>query len=316
MKKSFLLFFVLAVLLAVFGIFAAAAESALFGEYELTSMNYGGTEMDPGAMGMSAVLTLNEDGTGSLTMNGAPNELPKWTDDGATVTLYNSSGDALACSYADGIITLEMGENYYWYFMHESVNPNAGKPASMLSKIFNDIDPMAGAHLSYEYHSDYLDSTSVFDVHAKDGAYFSLRTTRAGGYENVNANCFLDGTVYLLYPAEKRGSAATTVSLSMLNNNLLLLDDCYKAMQSRVLRKDFTVEERELDGKKFTVEVFPASGSTAESAFYFDETGKLAHILEGAPAAMPDLGQTFYTIHSFDDVVDVSLFDISGYTIE
>ena len=102
----------------------------------------------------------------------------------------------------------------------------------------------------------------------------------------------------------------------MLNNNLLLLDDCYKAMQSRVLRKDFTVEERELDGKKFTVEVFPASGSTAESAFYFDETGKLAHILEGAPAAMPDLGQTFYTIHSFDDVVDVSLFDISGYTIE
>ncbi len=316
MKKSFLLFFALAVLLAFFGMFPAAADSVLFGEYELTSMMYGGTEMDPGSMGMSAVLTLNEDGTGSLTMNGAPNELPKWTDDGAVVTLYNSSGDALACSYADGIITLEMGENYYWYFMHESVNPNAGKPASMLSKLFEEIDPMEGAHLSYEYHSDYLDSTSIFDVHAKDGAYFSLKTTMVSGHEGVKAECFLDGTVYVLYPAEKRGSAAATVSLSMLNNNVLLLDDCYKAMQSRVLRKDFTVEERELDGKKITAEVFPASGNSPEAVFYYDETGKLIHILEGAPAAMPDLGETFYTINSFDDVVDVSLFDISGYTIE
>ena len=135
-------------------------------------MLYGETEMDPGSMGMSAILMLNEDGTGSLTMNGGVNELPKWTDDGTTVTLYNTNGDAIPCTFADGIITLEMGENYYWYFMHESINPNAGKPASMLSKIIDELDPGKGAHLSYEYHSDYLDSTSIFDVNAKDAAYF------------------------------------------------------------------------------------------------------------------------------------------------
>ena len=316
MKKSFLLFIVLTLSLAVFGNFPAAGDSALFGVYDLTTMMYGGTEMDPGSMGMSAELMLNEDGTGSLTMNGAPSELPKWTDDGGTVTLYNANGDALPCAYADGIITLEMGENYYWYFMHESVNPNAGKPASMLSKLFDEIDPMAGAHLSYEYHADYLDSTSIFDVHAKDGAYFSLRTTIVSGHEGVKAECFLDGTVYVLYPDENRGSVATTVSLSMLNNNVLMLDDCYKAMHSRILRKDYTVEERELDGKKYTAEVFPTSGNSPEAVFYYDETGKLTHILEGAPVIMPDMGETFYTIHSFDDAVDSSLFDLSGYTIE
>lgn len=316
MNKRFLSLFVFTLIISLGCLFPAGAETALTGEYELTSMLYGGTEMDPGSMGMSAILMLNEDGTGSLTMNGGVNELPKWTDDGTTVTLYNTNGDALPCSFADGIITLEMGENYYWYFTHESINPNAGKPASMLSKIIDELDPGKGAHLSYEYHSDYLDSTSIFDVNAKDAAYFSLRTTKSSGLESVNATCFLDDTVYMLYPEEKRGSVVTTVSLSMLNNNVLLLDDCYKEMQGCAMRKDFTVEEREIDGKRFTAEVFPANAAAAETVFYFDDAGKLIHIWVGAPAVMPELGETFYTIHSFDETVDEALFDISGYTIE
>lgn len=318
MKKSVLLSIVFTLLLTVFGIFPSAAESALTGEYELLSMSYSGSEMNPASMGMSASLTLNENGTGLLIMNGGVNELPKWKDDGTTVTLYNANGDALPCSYADGIITLEMSDNYYWYFYHESVNPNAGKEAFILSKVFDEIDPMEGAHLSYEYHSDYMDYIAVYEVNAKGGAYSSLETSKISGssHESVSATCFLDNTVYKVYPAEKRGSVVMNVSLSMLNNNALMLDDLYKLMRSNTLRKDYTVEEREANGKKFTAEVFPASGNTAEAAFYFDETGKLVHILEGAPVLMPDLGEKFYTIHSIDDGVDTSLFDLSGYTIE
>ena len=318
MKKTVLLSAVFALCLTIFGVFPSSADSALTGEYELVSMDYSGNEMNPASMGMSASLTLNEDGSGSLVMNGAANELPKWTDDGTTVTLYNANGDALPCSYADGIITLEMGENYYWYFWHESVNPNAGKAASMLSKVFDEIDPVGGAHLSYEYHSDYMDYTVIHEVNAKDGAYSSLETSKISGssHESVSATCFLNDTVYKLYPAEKRGSVVMSVSLSMLNNNALMLDDCYKLMRSNTLRKDYTVEERELNGKKYTAEVFPASGNTAEAAFYFDENGKLVYILDGAPVLKPDLGERLYTIYSFDDNADTSLFDLSEYTIE
>ena len=318
MKKYVLLSVVFALLLTIFGVFPSSAESALTGEYELTSRVYSGTEMNPASMGISASLTLNENGTGSLIMNGAANELPKWTDDGTTVTLYNANGDALPCSYADGIITLEMGENYYWYFWHESVNPNAGKAASTLSKVFDEIDPIKGAHLSYEYHSDYMDYTVNYEVTAKDGAYSSLETSKVSGssHESVSATCFLNDTVYSIKPAEKQGKVVMSISLSMLNNNPLMLDDCYKLMRSNIIRKDYTVEERELNGKKFTAEVFPATGNMAEVVFYYDETGKLVHILDGAPLLMPDLGERLYTIYSFDDNVDTSLFDISGYTIE
>lgn len=318
MKKVILLSVVFAIFLTVFGVFPSSAESILTGEYELISMSYAGSEMNPASMGISALLTLNENGTGSLIMNGAENELPKWTDDGTTVTLYNTGGDAVPCSYADGIITLEMSENYYWYFYHESVNPNAGKAASMLSKVFDEIDPVAGAHLSYEHHSDYMDYTVIHEVNAKGSSYSSLETSRVSGlnHESVSATCFLNDTLYSIKPAEKQGKVVMSISLSMLNNNTLMLDDCYKLMRGNTLRKDYTVEEREVNGKKYTTEVFPASGNTAEAAFYFDETGKLVYILEGAPVLMPDLGEKFYTIYSFDDNIDTSLFDLSEYTIE
>ena len=318
MKKIVLLSVVFALLFTIFGIFPSSAESALTGEYELISMSYAGSEMNPASMGMNALLTLNENGTGSLVMNGAANDLPKWTDEGETVTLYNTGGDALPCSYADGIITLEMGENYYWYFYHESVNPNAGKAASMLTKVLDKIDPIEGAHLSYEYHSDYMNYTEVHEVNAQGGKYSSLETSKVSGsgYESVSATCFLNDTVYKLKPEEKRGSVLMSVSLSLLNNNALMLDDCYKMMHSNALRKDYTLEEREVDGNKFTAEVFPEIGNTSEAAFYFDETGKLVHILDGAPVLMPSLGERLYTIHSIDDMIDTSLFDLSEYTIE
>ena len=75
-------------------------------------------------------------------------------------------------------------------------------------------------------------------------------------------------------------------------------------------------EEREVEGKKYAVEVFPASDYQGETGFYFDENGKLAYVqqlpLENASV---DIGESFYTIHTMDTAVDEKLLDASGYKL-
>ena len=316
MNNKLLSFILITLFISICGTAVCSAENVLSGEYELITISYNGSEMNPGSMSISSFLKLNEDGSGVLSMNGGDTEITKWTAGEGTVSLFNTEGVALECGYDNGILALEMGENYYWNYYHESINPNAGKEASRLIKVLEDIDAAAGAHISYKCHTDYLDAASVVDVHTKDSSYYSKETMIVSGHESVKANAFIDDTMYLLYPDKLTGSVVMTISLKLLDNNVLMLDDCYKAVFGRALRKDYTVEERDIDGKKYTVEVFPADGVSEGAAFYFDENDQLIHILKDAPAAMPSLGETFYTINSIDKAADESLFDLSAYTIE
>ena len=160
-----------------------------------------------------------------------------------------------------------------------------------------------------------MDSTSILDVQAKDGQYYSLRTTKAGGYEQLSATLYKDGKSYVLYPDEKRGNVALAYSSSLLTDNILLMDELFKDIYTCAFRKDFTEETRELEGVRYTAEVFPAQDYSAETVFFYDDAGKLVHVLKGAPVIMPDLGETFYTVRAIDGKVDEALFDISGYTI-
>ena len=289
------------------------------GVYTLYSIEYGGKQTKPSDFSLSAVLTLKEDGTGALALNGSENPLPKWEEADGTITLYNANGDALACAVQDGIITIEMGQDYYWYLAHEGTGiadaDAARRYESMLYALCESIDGSAGAHLSYECHTDYMDSTSVFDVHARDGIFYSGRITKAGGYERQSATFFKDGAVYMLYPKELKGSIATETSSSIITGNPLLLDDLYQLVYTMAQRGDYTVEKRELEGESFTVEVFPATAYKPEAAFYFTEEGDLAYILEGASPLTPDMGETAYTIRAIDTETDDTLFDISGYKI-
>jgi hypothetical protein len=313
MKKAFSLVLALTLLLVPLCIRAEAAGPSadeLAGTYYLFSLEYAGQEMQPSEMNMSASIELRKDGTASLEMNGNASALPKWTVEEDSVTLWNDAGDPLECAFQDGVITLDMGGGYFMFFSRDGAAPD-----SRLYKLYKEIDANAGSHLSYEFHSDYLDSTSVFDVHARDGKYFSKRVTKAKGLEQMNATCFLDGTAYVLYPDELRGNVATTTSSGIIKNNVLMMDDLYKAVYARAQRTDFSVETRELDGKTFTVEVFPATAYKEEAAFYFDEAGQLIHVTEAAPKLAPEMGETFYTVHKIDTAVDDSLFDLCAYTI-
>jgi len=292
-----------------------AEPASLYGDYILYSMVYSETQMNPGSMGITSIITLNEDGTGAMDMNGGTTPLAKWTLDGETITLVNQNGDEMPCGFTNGIIALEMSENYIWYYAHESL-PEAGNPEpSHLSEVFEKIDAAEGAHLQYEYSVDYMNSISVFDVHAKDGSFYSLRTTKLGARESHTVICFLENTAYDLYPDDKTGSVVAELSTDVIAGDVLMLDDLYKAIHGCALRRDFTEETREIDGVSYKVEFFPGSGFDTDAAFYYDEQGNLVHILTGVSAMNPDLGDIFYTIHGIGTDFDSSLFDISGYTI-
>lgn len=300
---------------------AAAPEGGAAGEYTLFTIEMMGEQKAPESMGLTGSLSLNPDGSGVFILYGMEENITKWEEKDGVLTLINGEGSPLELKLADGIVEMEAGAGLYLYFARADVD-TAGfttgghTPDTKLYQAFRGIDAKTGAHLSYEYHSDYMDSTSIFDVHAKGDSFFSLRTTKVSGYEQLSATAFLDGTSYMLYPNEKRGSAVISVSLSMLQDNVLLLDDCYKTLYQSAMRTDCTEQTRELDGVAYSVEVFPAEDYTPETAFYFDDSGKLVHILQGAPVLMPDVGETFYTIRAVDTAADESLFDLSGYTIE
>ena len=290
----------------------------LFGTYTLYSVEMNGVTVDPAEASVSASFQLNEDYTGSLIVNDSEAPIPNWEEDNGKITLYNENGDPLECEVLDGIMTIEMGDNYYWYLAHEATGITADSSKSKDSLIYavcEKIDANAGAHLSYEYHSDYMDSTSVFDVHAKDGILYSAKTVKVSGAEGLTVTFFKDGTAYVLDPDDMTGMVATTTSSGIAQDNVLLLDDLYQEIYMMSKRGNYETETREVDGTEYQVEVFPATDYSPETAFYFDADGTLVHVLRGAPVSMPDLGERFYTIHSIDTDVDESLFDISGYEI-
>jgi hypothetical protein len=191
------------------------------------------------------------------------------------------------------------------------------EPDSMLYALYSGLDTRAGIHLNYDMHTDYLDADMSYDVHGKDGVYYSLRTTLVSGFENSLVTFFRDGTAYNLYPDDMTGIVATTTTSSYIMDNIMLMDHLLSDLHSYGQRKDYTQETRDLDGVSYTVELFPERGNTPEAAFYFKDDGQLAFCFKGAPVVETavEIGETAYTIHTIDQAVNEDLFDISGYTI-
>lgn len=310
MKRSIAILLTLVFLLTLCPVQTLAADPAA-GTYSLFTLEMGGKEMDPALVGLTeGSIVLSEDGTGTFSMNGEEEHIAAWSVEGNAVSASNDAGSVLTFTLEDGVLKMDLGGGAYLYF-----TPGGHGPLSRVSELYRSIDAAAGAHLDYEYHSDYMDSTSIFDVHAGGGRYYSLRTTKMDGVESLSATLYLDGKCYNLYPDEKRGSLAVAYSSSLLADNILLMDELFKDLYGCAFRKDFSEEKREIDGVSYTVEVFPAVDYNAEIAFYFDDAGQLVHVLKGAPVIMPELGETFYTVRGIDGAVNEALFDITGYEI-
>ena len=192
----------------------------------------------------------------------------------------------------------------------------AGAEGSMLDAVYAGMDAGTGTHLVYSIViSSMSDIVPVRDVHAKAGSFYSMETSSLYGYTFRSGECFLEDTAYSLNPENMEARVATTVSSSIIKNNVLQLDDLYRVIAKRAGRTDYTTETRDVEGKACTAEVYPEKGNDAEAVFCFDESGNLVFVVEGAPPVMPSIGETFYTVKKIDADVDESLFDISAYTV-
>ena len=292
----------------------------LTGLYNLYAVKLSGEQKSPISMSLSSTLSLLEDGTGTLIVNGGETQISKWEEADGIISLTNTRGDVMECTVEDGFISLQMAEDYFWLYAHEAtgiVDEEAARmAASMVHALYESIDGNSGAHLNYEFHTDYMDATSVRDVHARNGIYCSARTLESGGVSTSEASAFQDGTAYVLHPDKKTGKVATTTGSPMIWGNVLLLDDLYQELFAAAQRGDYTVETRDVDGISYSCEVFPATAFKAETVFCFDASGALIHVLQGPSPVAPDTGDITYTIHAIDTAVDDALLDFSGYTIE
>lgn len=290
------------------------------GLYNLYAVEISGEQRSPTSLSVSSTISLLDDGTGVISVNGGETPFSKWEEADGTLSLTSEDGEVVECTVEDGFITLQMAEDYYWLFAHEAtgvVDEEAARmAASKVHALYERIDGNSGAHLNYEFHTDYLDATSIRDVHARNGIYYSARTVETGGVSVPSASGFQDGTAYVLYPDKKTGTVATTTGSSLISGNVLLLDELYQEIYAMAQRGDYTVETREVDGVSYTCEVFPESSYEAETVFCYDEAGTLVHVLKAPSPMFPDLGETVYTIHAIDASVDDALLDFSGYTIE
>ena len=308
------------------------------GEYTVFGMRNEGLLAEASALGLSSSLTLNESG-GSMTMDEDSMEIKEWTRAGDIITIVMADNSSADGTIHDGIIELDIygtGDLVLYYARegadissYELLSPEdllqkiserekENAPDSKTGSLLKAIDPAAGAHLNYSVRNDYMDSVRDYDVHEKDGVFYSFRTLNVAGYKDSIATFFKDGAAYTLYPEQKTGILATESSSTILKNNILMLDDLYKLISTRGVRTDFTTGTREVGGVTYEVEVFPAESEyETETAFYYDSEGRLAYCLESAQVVdTMELGESFYTINVIDDAVDETLFDISGYTIE
>ena len=306
------------------------------GEYNIFAVRNEGYTISASEMEIEGTMTLSPDGTGSITMMGESMDITSWTaQDGAfTVTLADES--TAGGNARGGIVELDIygtgdmlmifaqekaDTSSYTLLTFEEVKEQilaaeeANKTA--LGLVLGGIDPVAGAHLRYQRRINALDTVQEYDVYAKDGVYYSARTTKTAGAQSTVITFIKDGKVYNLYPDKKTGNYVTDLPLSITNENILLMDDLYSEMRMTSMRTDHVEEEREIEGASFPAEVYPQTDYDPETVFYFADDGSLAYCYTAAPVveSAAYIGDILYTVESIDGEVDESLFDISSYEI-
>ena len=308
--------------------------SSLEGEYTVFAVQTEGYLVEPDVLEIASTLTLTADGSGFMTIGDEAMDIRSWTAESGMLTVVLADDSSAQAAVRSGVLELDIwgdggmilcyareGTDISAYdpmTLEELMEAlEADAPDSRLRALWESLDTETGVHMRYDLHTEFMDADQSIDVHGKDGVYYSRRTTTVSGFENTVITFFRDGTAYNLFPKDMTGVIATTTTSSIVSDNVMRLDALYSAIWNRAQESDYSVETREMDGVTYTVEVFPASEYQAESAFYFDSRGQLAYYIEGAPVidTVVEIGELVYTIHTIDDAVDETLFDISGYDI-
>lgn len=332
MKKRFLfLCLIVAVCLCALG---AAAEGV--GGYELFAVSMQGYTMVPEALGMTSAIGLTEDGHGFITMNDESTDIASWTLEGETFSLLLTDGSSSGGVLRNGVVELDLngdGEIILYYATPEAdtsayavlsveefwaqyaADQAASLPDSRLYALARGMDSSAGVRLVYSVHQDYMDADQRYTVQGRGAMSYSRRVTSALGVEGGLTELFLDGTAYHLDSEAGTAKKVTSVEPGIIQD-ALMMNSLYSAILQNAARTDYTEETREVDGRSYAVEVYPAPNEyQAACAFYFDEAGRLAYCEEKHPDSAVQLGTSFYTVEAIDGEVDDALFSLEGYTV-
>ncbi|MBR2667070.1 MAG: hypothetical protein IKD96_02790 [Oscillospiraceae bacterium] len=93
---------------------APEGESAA-GEYTLFAVETYGYTVDPAALEMTSVLTLDADGTGYLTLDDDGGDISEWTVDGENISV-TSGVDTMVGTIHDGIVILDFDYGNILYY--------------------------------------------------------------------------------------------------------------------------------------------------------------------------------------------------------
>ena len=307
------------------------------GEYTIFAVRNEGYTVSSTEMEIESTMSLLAEGTGSLTLMGDTIDITSWSSEDGAFNLSLADGTVTGGNARGGIIELDIygtGDMLLIYAQEKADTSSytlltidevkeqmaAAEEANKtkLDNILDGIDPVAGAHLRYQRRLDALNTVQDYDVYAKDGVYYSARTTKVAGAESTLVTFIKDGKVYNLYPDKKTGNYVTDLPLSVTNDNILLMDDLFSEMRMASVRTDQVEEDREIEGASFPAEVYPQTEYSPETVFYFAEDGSLAYCYTAAPVieSAAYVGDSLYTVESIDGEVFESLFDISAYTIQ
>jgi len=318
---------------------APAKEFPVEGKYSLFAVVNEGYCVAAAELQMESELTLDEGGTGAMSFDEDEMPVTEWTLENGVVSITMEDGSAASGAFHDGILDLDLygtGEMLLLFAQDDAdisgytlmtldelqkamqeAEAEMPEADSMVAALCRSLDPAAGVHLSYQLHTEYMDATQDFDVYGKGEEFYSCRTTQVSGKEGKVITFFSGGKVYNLDPESMTGVLVTETDSALIAANVMMMDPLYSAIWTKAQEAEYTAEEREIDGKTYQAEVFPAGEYTPEAVFCFDESGMLARYIEGAPVVETSipLGESVYTVNVIDGDVDASLFDISGYTI-
>ena len=317
-----------------------AAEIPVPGEYTLFAVTNEGMTVNSADMDMTSVITLDEGGTGSMTMDEDSMPVTHWEETDGKISITMEDGGAAEGTCSGGIIELDIlgtGEmlmlfakegadtsGYEILSLDEVMEKMAAGEVGMsvqdtkVGALWQKLDTKAGVRMKYTRTLAELNAEQVYDVQGKDGVFYSSRTTLVSGVEDTSVTFFQDGKAYTLSPKDMTGTVATETSSSLIAQDVMMLDELYQAIRTKAESADCTEETREIDGISYAAEVFPATELEPEAVFCFTESGDLAYYIQGAPvsSAAAATGEAVYKIDSIDGNIDEALFDISGYKIQ
>ena len=137
MKKLFAIIVVLAMLLSA----AAFADSAeVVGTWNLNEIVLNGATMSPADLGAEMSITLNEDGTAEMKSNMSDdgNETGTWTLEGDQLTITDGSGSPATLTFADGKLTMSMGDEGSMIFTQDAAQEGYAPAAANAAATLED----------------------------------------------------------------------------------------------------------------------------------------------------------------------------------